>query len=190
MQKKLNGWRPWLIVVPVFVAVLTLTVLMVRRSSANAADPFLWPYNQPTSISFNEADVYEAWVAWRDAEITANNAGGNGRLRVMGGVNDNSTVSEGMAYGLLFASIFDEQDTFDGLYLFARDHFNDNGVMDWYIGDPGVRLGTGGATDAEVDMALALINACVKVQENAWSASGRGLDYCAEATTMINAIYS
>jgi endo-1,4-beta-D-glucanase Y len=160
------------------------------QTSASSANPYLWPYNQPTSITFNEADVYQAWTAWRDAQITSNNAGGNGRYRVMGGVDSGSTVSEGQAYGILFSSIFDEQTLFDGLFLFAKDHYNEQGVMDWHIGDPGVRIGSGGATDAEVDMALGLVNACVKVQKNAWSTSPSGVNYCTEATNLINAIYT
>ena len=176
----------------IVLVVLLAGVMMMNtaQTSANETDPFLWPYNQPTNISFNENDVYQAWVNWRDAQITANNAGGNGRLRVMGGVDNNSTVSEGMGYGILFASIFDEQNTLDGLYLFASDHFNENGVMDWHIGNPGELLGEGGATDAEVDIALGLVNACVKVQQGSWSASANGVNYCAAATDLINAIYT
>jgi endo-1,4-beta-D-glucanase Y len=165
-------------------------VLSTAQTSANSVSPFLWPYNQPTNISFNENDVYQAWVNWRNAQITSNNAGGNGRLRVMGGVNSSSTVSEGMGYGILFASIFDEQSTLDGLFLFARDHFNAQGVMDWHIGNPGELIGEGGATDAEVDMALGLVNACVKVQQGVWPASSAGINYCTEATDLIDAIYT
>ena len=174
----------------IFLALFLLLISQPASISANETDPFLWPYNQPTNISFNENDVYQAWLNWRNAQITANNAGGNGRLRVMGGVSNSSTVSEGMGYGILFASIFDEQSTLDGLYLFARDHFNENGVMDWHIGNPGQRIGEGGATDAEVDIALGLVNACVKVQQGSWAVSSAAINYCAEATAMINAIYT
>ncbi|MBE2220395.1 MAG: glycoside hydrolase, partial [Anaerolineae bacterium] len=175
------------------VSLLLMAIVMISSTSQTAAsptNPYLWPYNQPTSVSFNQADVYQAWTGWRDAQITANNAGGNGRYRVMGGVDNSSTVSEGQAYGILFSSIFDEQTLFDGLFLFAKDHFNEHGVMDWHIGNPGQLLGTGGATDGEVDMALGLVNACVKVQKNAWPASPAGINYCAEATNLINAIYT
>jgi endo-1,4-beta-D-glucanase Y len=156
---------------------------------AGAAHPFRWPYNRPTSINFDLQDINQAWNEWKSAQITAQNAGGGGRLRVMGGVNNQSTVSEGQAYGLLFASIFDDQTIFDGLWLFTSDHLNANGLMDWYIGNPGQRLGSGAATDADEDIALALVNACIKVQQGAWPASPMGLDYCAAATQMINAIY-
>jgi hypothetical protein len=77
------------------VLVLLLAGVMMMstaQTSANETDPFLWPYNQPTHISFNENDVYQAWINWRDAQITANNAGGNGRLRVLGGQGSSSTV--------------------------------------------------------------------------------------------------
>ena len=175
------------------ISLLMMAIIIMSaapKTSASSANPYLWPYNQPTSVSFNEADVYQAWTAWRDAQITSNNAGGNGRYRVMGGVDGGSTVSEGQAYGILYTSIFDEQTLFDGLFLFAKDHYNEQGVMDWHIGSPGVRIGSGGATDAEVDMAMGLVNACVKVQQNAWPASSAGIDYCVEATNLINAIYT
>ena len=190
MKRKFAMTKKLLVLVVLVFLLAGVMMIGTTQTSANATDPFLWPYNQPTNISFNQNDVYQAWVNWRDAEITSNNAGGNGRLRVMGGVDDNSTVSEGMGYGILFASIFDEQTILDGLYLFASDHFNEHGVMDWHIGNPGQLIGEGGATDAEVDMALGLVNACVKVQQGSWPASSRGINYCNAATDLINAIYT
>lgn len=59
------------------------------------------------------------------------------------GVDSTTTVSEGQAYGMLFASLFDEQQTFDGLWLFTRDHLDKYGLMHWHIGDPRQVLGTG-----------------------------------------------
>lgn len=189
-MKKKQGMIKKGMILGVSLLVMAIFIMSATpKTSASPQNPLLWPYNQPTNISFNEADVYQAWAEWRDNKITSNNAGGNGRFRVMGGVNDSSTVSEGQAYGMLFTSIFDEQPMFDGLFLFAKDHFNVNGVMDWHIGNPGQKIGLGGATDAEVDMGIALVNACVKVQQGAWPASSNGIDYCAEATSMINAIY-
>jgi hypothetical protein len=107
------------------------------------AHPFRWPYNQPSGIEFEVQDISQAWQEWKSAQITSANSGGANRLRVLGGVDNQTTVSEGQAYGLLFASIFDDQATFDGLWLFAGDHPGPNGLMDWHIGAPGQRLGTG-----------------------------------------------
>jgi endo-1,4-beta-D-glucanase Y len=161
----------------------------VMPARATPSNPYLYPYNQPTSVSFNINDVTQAWTEWKAATITANNAGGGGRLRVLGGVDNSSSVSEGMGYGILFASIFDEQTTLDGLWLFTRDYLDPQGLMHWHIGNPGQVIGSGAATDGDEDMALGMVNACIKVRKGAWSASPNGLDYCAIATSLINAIY-
>ncbi len=158
-------------------------------TGASTANPFLFPYNQSTSITFNSSDVWQAWTGWKATNITANNAGGGGRLRVLGGVNTSSSVSEGQGYGILFASLFDDQTTLDGLWLFTRDYLDSYGLMNWYIGNPGQILGTGAATDGDEDMALGMVNACLKVQKGAWPASPNGLNYCQTATNLINAIY-
>lgn len=166
-----------------------LTALSACSATFAGVEDFRWPYNQATPVQFNITDVERSYHAWKNANLTTNNAGGNGRYRVMGGVNSNSTVSEGIAYGMLLTSLFDEQREFDGLWLFAQDHFDDQGLMHWYIGNPGQLLGQGAATDGDVDMAMALINACVKVQQSAWQPSAVGIDYCADATDLINKIY-
>jgi endo-1,4-beta-D-glucanase Y len=169
--------------------VFAIALATAHSTSANERDPFLWPYNQPTNVRFDAATMAQAWQEWKSAQITSVNAGGNGRLRVMGGVSDASTVSEGQGYGMLLASIFDDQATLDGLWLFTSDHLNARGLMDWHIGNPGQRLGTGAATDADEDIALGLVNACVKVQRGSWPSSALGVDYCAQAESLIGAIY-
>jgi endo-1,4-beta-D-glucanase Y len=172
----------------------SITLMWLIASSASAvsaqtATSFRWPYNQPTTIQFDVAHISQAWRDWKSAQITTADAGGNGRLRVLGGVDKRSTVSEGQGYGILFASILDDQATLDGLWLFTADHLNGNGLMDWHIGSPGQRLGSGAATDADADIALGLVNACVKLRQGAWPASPRGIDYCTLATATITAIY-
>jgi endo-1,4-beta-D-glucanase Y len=189
MFKKLTPLTKWACVLGACFVLLLLARPLTRGVSASTSNPLLWPYNQPTSIAFDPNAVYQAWQEWKAAHVTNVNAGGNGRLRVMGGVNDSTTVSEGQGYGILFASIFDDQSTLDGLWLFTADYLNGHGLMDWYIGAPGQRLGTGAATDADEDMALGLVNACVKTSRGAWPASPRHIDYCSRATSLIDAIY-
>ena len=171
-----------------FLFLAIVVALCIAPRALAQTDPFLWPYNQPTSIAFDTATISQAWQEWKSAQVTSVNAGGNGRLRVMGGVNNASTVSEGQGYGILFASIFDDQVTLDGLWLFTSDHLNAQGLMDWHIGSPGQRLGTGAATDADEDIALGLINACVKVRRGVWPASPRSIDYCGRAAAMADAM--
>ncbi|HKE83527.1 MAG TPA: glycosyl hydrolase family 8 [Vicinamibacterales bacterium] len=180
---------PGLALVRTTIAALAVAIVSTSLALANSSDPFLFPYNQTTTVTFDPAQLSQAWQEWKSAQITATNAGGNGRLRVMGGVDGGSTVSEGQGYGILLASIFDDQTTLDGLWLFTSDHLNARGLMDWHIGSPGQRLGTGAATDADEDIALGLLNACIKVQRGSWPASRWGINYCNQATLMIGAIY-
>jgi endo-1,4-beta-D-glucanase Y len=169
--------------------VIALVVLTLRDDSEVAGAAYAFPYNSPTGISFNSADLRQSWTDWKAGHITSNNAGAAPRHRVMGGTSISDTVSEGQAYGMLFASIFDEQALFDGLWLFAADHLNSNGLMHWKIGGYRQVTGTGAATDADVDMAMALVNACMKVRQGTWTASTNGLDYCALARTLIGKIW-
>ncbi len=171
---------------------LTISVLLGSALSCSVvanADTLSWPYNQSTEINFSQSDIETSYQVWKSEMIFSNNAGGNGRYRVKFGDNAGQSVSEGIAYGMILTSLFDEQTEFDGLWLFAKDHFDENNVMHWKIGAPGEILGEGGATDAEVDMAIALINACVKTNNAVWSASSMNLDYCADAHALIENIY-
>src|SRR5258708_6014897 len=108
----------------------------------------------------------------------------------MGGVDTATTVSEGQGYGILFASVFDDQATLDGLWLYTAGFLDANGLMNWHTGNPGTVLGAGAATDGDEDMALGMMNACIKNNKGAWPNSPNGLNYCTLATNLINAIYN
>ena len=64
---------------------------------------------------------------------------------------------EGIGYGMLLAVYFDDKATFDGLWAYANIHLNAQGLMHWRIGPDGNVWGHNAATDADEDMALALI---------------------------------
>lgn len=148
--------------------------------------PVMGQSNTP-NLNYNASTLTSAWNEWRDTYVTSNNVGDSSRRRVR---NDSGTTfSEGQAYGMLFASLFNEQNLFDGLFLYARDHFNANGLMNWHVQGTRV-IGTGAATDGDLDMAIALMVACHQVSHGNWSASSYGIDYCTEAQAMINAIWT
>jgi endo-1,4-beta-D-glucanase Y len=94
---------------------------------------------------------------------------------------DNDTVSEGIAYGMLMAVHSQDpraKEIFDQLWNYAKKNFNDNGLMSWRIANTGAVIDKGAATDADQDMAVALIKAA-----NRWGAdAGR---YKAEAKDLI-----
>ncbi len=141
------------------------------------------------SITYDPAVVDTAWTNWKANYVTSSGAGASPRLRVLGGVSDTTTTSEGQSYGMLLASLLDEQSLFDQLWLFTSDHLTANGLMHWHINSWGDIAGSGSATDADVDIAIAMITACQKVTSGAWSASSNGLNYCTLANDLIDAIY-
>jgi len=88
--------------------------------------------------------------------------------------NLNETVSEGIGYGMLMMVYFSEkspgksyQSEFDKLWVYYQNWTNNNGLMNWKIEHNttgnnftgGTITGNNSATDAEYDVALALIMA-------------------------------
>ena len=67
-----------------------------------------------------------------------------------------STVSEAIAYGMLITVYMDEQSMFDKLYTTWKKEGGNGGGMNWRVGCDG---GSGSASDADFDAALALVMA-------------------------------
>ncbi len=126
-----------------------------------------------------EATLEKAYVAWRRLYVTGE--GASGALRIRRPEDQNDSVSEGIAYGMMIAVHHGDQPIFDGLFAYARKHFDANGLMHWKISAEGRVRGVGGASDADEDMAIALIMA-----ERLWG-GGR---YGKHARRMIDAIWN
>jgi endo-1,4-beta-D-glucanase Y len=100
--------------------------------------------------------------------------------------NQNDTVSEGIAYGMMIAVAMNDQTLFDSLYGTWKANATAGTLMTWCLGSGGGSTGTacatsgGSATDADEDAAYALLMA-----GRAWGGS-----YNAEAVTMIGDIWS
>ena len=67
-----------------------------------------------------------------------------------------STVSEAIAYGMLITVYMDEEETFKKLYGVWKENGGNGGGMNWRVG---CQSGSGSATDADEDAALALVMA-------------------------------
>lgn len=154
---------------------------------------FPFPQNQrrahccyPTQA--DHRDVESAFDRWREEIVTREGALGGYRLRrpdTPDGVA-NSTVSEGIAYGMIIAVMMGDRELFDGLWGYAQHWLNDNGLMHWYIAPDGLGvLGRGAAADADEDMAWALAMA-----DRQWGGSGYSPDaYADAAKRLIAAIW-
>lgn len=76
----------------------------------------------------------------------------------------NQTVSEGIGYGMIMMVYFSDNTTsyqsqFDKLWNYYQAHVNGNGLMNWKIEGFGGTIGENGATDADEDVAFALVMA-------------------------------
>lgn len=112
--------------------------------------------------AYRNSDVEKAYARWKVDMVTSSGAGGHLRVRRPSEptLEKDSTVSEGIGYGMLIAVFMGDQMLFDELWKYERLWLDGNGLMDWYISADGTqRLGTGAATDADEDMAYALVMA-------------------------------
>jgi endo-1,4-beta-D-glucanase Y len=130
------------------------------------------------------ADAAAAYQKWKTDLVTSDGAGGYLRVkRPNSNAEVNSTVSEGIAYGMLLAVFADDQPTFDKLWQYAKLWPDANGL----INAAGTQVaGTGGATDADEDMAFALIMADAR-----WKGHGSlTTNYIDLAKTQIGLIWA
>lgn len=125
---------------------------------------FPFPQNQrlphcayPSAAS--ATDVLTAFRAYREEIVTSVGARGFARARrpdTPDGIQ-NTTVSEGIAYGMLIAVMLDDQPLFDAFFGYALELFNDKGLLAWYLAPDGAKaLSTDAASDADEDIAWAL----------------------------------
>ncbi len=142
---------------------------------ATATARFPFPQNRVTHCQrpqgISNADVLRAFETWQTATVTGEGAGGALRVRRLPSdpnLELGSTVSEGIAYGLLIAVYMDQQELFDQLWRYEQQWLDDRGLMHWYINAAGTEvLGSGAASDADEDMAFALIMA-----DRQWGGNG------------------
>jgi endo-1,4-beta-D-glucanase Y len=141
-----------------------------RPDTARAINGAAFPFPQNRTLerclfptNYRNNDVQKAYDKWRAELITTEGAKGFRRVKRLATdpiLEVGSTVSEGIAYGMIIAVYMNDQDLFDQLWKYEQQFLNGNGLMDWYISAAGdKRLGGGAATDADEDMAFALLMA-------------------------------
>ncbi|HEX2674384.1 MAG TPA: glycosyl hydrolase family 8, partial [Polyangiaceae bacterium] len=167
------------------------------RGPTPAANGVNFPFPQNrysahcTYPKFRNSDVKAAYDKWKADTVTGD--GANGFLRVKRpkdpGLEANSTVSEGIAYGMLIAVYMADQSLFDQLWKYEQTVLGKNGLMDWYIlanGKDRGPNGSGAASDADEDMAWALLMA-----DRQWGGKGSLNDtYLNVAKHLMEQIYN
>ncbi len=102
-----------------------------------------------------------AYAKWKQDLLVSD--GAKGFLRVLrpnsvGAINTSN--SEGISYGMTLAVAMDDQEVFDKLWQYEQLFVDAQGLMNWEIlpdGSGTTANGKGGATDADEDMAFALL---------------------------------
>ncbi|MCU0428962.1 MAG: glycosyl hydrolase family 8 [Cytophagaceae bacterium] len=128
-----------------------------------------------------------AYLAYLDWKSGYTQACSDGTIRVL--YDDPArTVSEGIAYGMLLAAYAADKTLFDGLWnYYKKNSVTGKGIMGWNRQgcthtDAGMS-GNTGATDAELDAAMALLVAACQ-----WPDATNPFVYSTEATNLIQAI--
>ena len=129
-----------------------------------------------------------SYGSWKSELVTDRGANGFRRVRRPDSpyAQPDSTVSEGIAYGMILAVVHDDQDLFDDFWKYSQHWANEHGLMHWYIDAEGSKpLGEGGATDSDEDIAWALLHAAER-----WGGSGSiGEPYADAARRQIDAVW-
>ncbi|MFN8416895.1 MAG: glycosyl hydrolase family 8 [Cytophagaceae bacterium] len=176
----------------VVIALVVWTALTAKaqiNTPSTAAVPFgsnssyaygIMPTNLPASGTYGKGtEVAAKYNAWKSAYVE--NCGSN-MARVK--FDDQSqTVSEGIGYGMLLAAYAADQDLFNRLWAYYKNFRNGNGVMHWKISGCNSVVGQNGATDAELDAAMALV-----VASKQWPNTTSPHNYKTDAVALINAI--
>lgn len=130
------------------------------------------------SVKDDSAKTYtdEFYNEWRKNYVSDASFG---MSRVVDTESNNCTVSEGIGYGMLFSAAMDDKFTFKKLWKYSQKYLDQNGLMNWKIDANGYIIGKGSATDADEDIAYALMYAGKK-----WGSDS----YTNDALKMLKAI--
>lgn len=113
-------------------------------------------WNAPISALITETKVSRAYLEWKSRFFKVCDDGSVYVLK-----NDytgsEQVASEGIAYGMLLAVAMGDRPAFDGLWQYYREHRNGNGVMNWLHSPCGGQIDGNGASDADLDAAMALV---------------------------------
>lgn len=171
-----------------------LTIISIASAIVGCAQSFPFPMNEnnyayPYGIAATEdnAKIQEVFEKWDNTMYRESSDGQYGRIRFD---SEEYTVSEGIGYGMLIYVYMANdvnvlcQDRFDKLYAYYKKWSNAKGLMNWKItGFESVSNG-GAATDADLDVALAL---CLAAKQ--WGSSD-DFNYAEEAETILKSIYT
>lgn len=153
--------------------ILKITFLIIIVVIIILAGLYFFKKKSTKNLSNTTYNYYTYWKKNYIVDVNPNIS------RVIDPQNNNVTVSEGMGYGLIFSVTANDQNQFEKLWNYTKNYIDENGLMNWKIDQNGNVQGKGSATDADEDIAYALLLASKK-----WPKT----TYFEDAKKMINAI--
>lgn len=132
----------------------------------------------------------EAWEAYKQRFIFCGQSCGNDLGLVFDPSQGYQATSESSGYGMLIAVMMNDQATFDIIYDATYRHLSQQstGLFHWRINNAGEITGGGSATDADLDIAAALIFAHRRTMNGTW-APHNDRPYGSAADVLIDSIY-
>ncbi|HEY4188451.1 MAG TPA: glycosyl hydrolase family 8 [Polyangia bacterium] len=148
-----------------------------NSASGNAMYPYPQGHAYPSCNwpKYNTDPVETAYQNWKSKFFDTSTG------RIMRPDQANDTVSEGIGYGMLIGVFMNDKGLFDAVWGYGKAHLDGNGLMTWHYNSNGSSAGNGSATDADEDMAYALLMAGVQWSDGSYTSAG---------TSMANAIMS
>ncbi len=171
----------------------TISVCLAAASiSFGAILPF--PSNGPTVSTDYDSVLIKTWEGMKKRNIDAYNTGLVHRPK---SEYPGDAVSEGIGYGMLVALYANDQEYFNKIWQAGENTMWNagGGFYDWRY-ENGAVVGENSATDADEDVALALIFADILVEKGVWeefqltTQDGGRISYAQRANDMINTFYS
>ena len=145
-------------------------------------------YLQNNPEGFRE-ELAKAWTFYKGTFILSNGLVNHsqwdpGQSQV---IRTNEAVSEGQGYGMLLAVLLNDQQTFNRIYEAANQYMWDNNrksyfIWNWPAGEQGA------ATDADLDIGLALVFADELVKKGLWSQYNGSVKYGTRAMDIIRSL--
>ncbi|MCE5300851.1 MAG: hypothetical protein LLG37_08290, partial [Spirochaetia bacterium] len=153
-----------------YFACLIVFITLLSGSSVFAGKyPFPINKNYTAGIrvtNFNAASILSMYNTWKSRYVVTASPGQRVISPEVIMNNYDTTVSEGQAYGMLLAVYFDDQTLFNNLWAYkvakTTAAGKASGLMPWVISSGGTVLDSNSASDADFDIAFALLMASVQ----------------------------
>ena len=172
-----------------FLRILPACVALLFTSSFAILDI---PNAQPkVDASYWKAALDSTWQGMIRRNIQPFSAGA-GLIHRPKSEKPGDAVSEGVGYGMLVALYANDQNSFNKMWDAANEKMWNGSYHDWQMDPSGNIVGKGAATDAEEDIALALIFADKLVSAGKWqsyTSSKLGKSYAEQAQVILDKMW-